>query len=62
MCADLRQLLIEDAQVKNGAGRAVWRLNFEIEFKFGTTEYEARVKWPEKVCHNNHHIHVRTFI
>lgn len=26
-----------------------WRLNFDIEFLFGLTEYQARLKWIENV-------------
>ena len=49
--ADL-SLLSGSAEPKQGKnGKKYWTIVFSVEIHFGLTEFKARMKWKDKVCH-----------
>lgn len=43
--ADLSELICERTLVRPFRKKAYWRVEFDVELKFGTTELEAAILW-----------------
>lgn len=49
--ADLHELISDATFYRESfLGQAHWKLYFDVELKFGSTEFEAAIVWKVNVC------------